>query len=50
MRAKLEARFITSPPCGKHRLWFSGWPLTSVTESGTAAVVAWRLFDLVKRP
>ncbi len=50
MRAKLEARFVNSTPCGKHWLWFLGWPLASVTESDRVAVVAWGLFDLVKRP
>ena len=51
MRAKLEARFINSTPCDKHRLWFSGWPLaTTGSEPRTAAVVAWTFFDLLKRP
>lgn len=50
MRAKLEARFVNSTPAGKHRLWFLGWPPASVSESDPAAVVAWGLYDLVKRP
>ena len=50
MRANLEACFINSTQVGKHRLWFSGRPPASVPESASAAVVAWGLFDLVKRP